>query len=172
MKRRRNEAERLRTAVELLPSATREAMLRGIDANSIIVGAYTDRDGGVCPMLAAHRNGGRTDFASFARAWDDFTSAPKRPRRASRREIAVLRSYLEMSLLADDTGGESLVTIAGRIRAERREAPEPDAATAQPARARDRIRIFDLRRRRKARDARRLDVYEATLAASSTDAPD
>ncbi len=33
----------------------------------IIVGAYVDRDGGVCPMLAAHRQGGRTDFLTFAR---------------------------------------------------------------------------------------------------------
>ena len=36
-------------------------MLDGIEANHIIVGAYTDRHGGVCPMLAAHRNGGRTE---------------------------------------------------------------------------------------------------------------
>ena len=48
-------------------------MLDGIEANQIIVGAYTDRRGGVCPMLAAHRNGGRTDLASFARAWDRYT---------------------------------------------------------------------------------------------------
>ena len=46
-------------------------MLRGIDANPIIVGAYVDRaSGGICPMLAAHRNGGRTSLASFARAWE------------------------------------------------------------------------------------------------------
>ena len=69
MRRRdRNPAERLRFAVEALPMRTREAMLRGVDSNSIIVGAYVDRDGGICPMLAAHRNGGRTNLASFARA--------------------------------------------------------------------------------------------------------
>ena len=43
-------------------------MLTGVEANRIIVGAYTDRKGGVCPMLAAHRNGGRTSLASFAHA--------------------------------------------------------------------------------------------------------
>ena len=46
-------------------------MLEGIRANEIIVGAYTDEDG-ICPMLAAHRAGGRTNFISFAKAWDRF----------------------------------------------------------------------------------------------------
>jgi hypothetical protein len=130
MPRHRDTAERLRTAVELLPRNTREAMLRGIDSNQIIVGGYVDGEGGVCPMLAAHRNGGRTSFASFAHAWDAFTGAGKRPRRANRRELRALRTYLEMSLLEDDTrtsGEDSLVAIAGRIRAERRQRSERDA---------------------------------------------
>ncbi len=130
MRKRRDRAQRLRTAVELLPEHTRRAMIRGIDANEIIVGAYTDRDGGVCPMLAAHRNGGRTSFASFALAWDDFTGVKRRiSRRATKREVAVLRSYLEMSLLADETRGESISGLADQIRNERRAAAERDAAT-------------------------------------------
>jgi hypothetical protein len=151
--RRRPHAERLRTAVELLPRRTREAMLRGIDSNPIIVGGYVDGEGGVCPMLAAHRNGGRTSFASFASAWDAFTGAGRRPRRASRRELRVLRTYLEMSLLSEESHlgrGESLAEIADRIRAERRripKSPKPRGAWLRPA--------------------RRLDVYEATLAAAS-----
>ena len=153
MKRSRNKAQRLRTAVELLPRHTREAMLRGIDSNQIIVGAYTDRDGGVCPMLAAHRNGGRTSFASFARAWDDFTQA-RRPRRASRREIRVLRSYIEMSLLADDTPGESLAAIAADVRLARRDVAER-AAAAEP-------QPWSW-----TRPTRGLDVFEATMAAAS-----
>jgi hypothetical protein len=172
MKRRRNKAQRLRTTVQLLPRHTREAMLRGIDANTIIVGAYTDRNGGICPMLAAHRNGGRTSFASFARAWDDFTNAPKRPRRASRREVAVLRSYLEMSLLADDTPSESLTEIAGQIRAERREPTAPSPQPRAPIKSRnDRFRVLDLRGRRKAKRTRPVDLYEATFA-SGTDRTD
>jgi hypothetical protein len=156
MRRRRpgrRQAERLRTAVELLPRHTREAMLRGIDSSPIIVGGYVDGEGGVCPMLAAHRNGGRTSFASFAIAWDAFTGAGRRPRRASRRELRVLRTYLEMSLLAEESllgSGESLAEIAGRIRTERRRttrSPKPRGAWLRPA--------------------RRLDVYEATLAAAS-----
>ena len=47
----------LRAAVDSLPVQTREAMLDGVRTRRIIAGAYTDRDGGVCPMLAAHRNG-------------------------------------------------------------------------------------------------------------------
>ncbi len=84
--------------MEALPRHTKEAMLRGIDSNRIIVGAYVDsRSGGICPMLAAHRNGGRTSVASFAIAWDEYTQA-KRPRRATRREVRTLRSLLEWSL--------------------------------------------------------------------------
>jgi hypothetical protein len=91
----------LRLAVRCLPRHTREAMVEGIRRNDIIVGAYTDRSGGVCPMLAAHRCGGRTDFLAFAKAWDRFARA-KRPRRATEREIAVLVSYLQETLLDGD----------------------------------------------------------------------
>jgi hypothetical protein len=101
MRSRRSAREDLRRAVDCLPRRTCVAMLDGINANDIIVGAYVDRKGGVCPMLAAHRCGGRTDFLAFAHSWDRFTRA-KRPRRATEREIAVLVSYLEASLLGED----------------------------------------------------------------------
>ena len=84
-----------------MPRQSREAMLRGIEANTIIVGAYTDRDsGGICPMLAAHRNGGRTDLSSFARSWDRYTDADG-PRPATEREIRTLVALLEGSLVDD-----------------------------------------------------------------------
>jgi hypothetical protein len=73
-------------------------MLEGIASSRIIVGAYTDRKGGVCPMLAAHRNGGRTSLASFARAWDRYTGAARRPRPATERELNTLRVMLEASI--------------------------------------------------------------------------
>jgi hypothetical protein len=177
MSRRRKNAQRLRTTVELLPRHTREAMLQGIDSNPIIVGGYTDGEGGVCPMLAAHRNGGRTSFPSFARAWDAFTGAGKRPRRANRRELRVLRTYLEMSLLEEDTslgGGPSLAAIADQIRAERRAdgATPPPTGPDEPLRTRpgDRHRASELGRRPRwswQRPTRRYDVFEATLAAAS-----
>lgn len=91
---------RLRHAVEALPTHTKQGMLRGIQANRVVVGAYTDKRGGVCPMLAAHRNGGRTDFGAFARAWDAYTGA-KKPRRASAREVRTLKGYLELSLIRE-----------------------------------------------------------------------
>jgi hypothetical protein len=131
----RNPAQRLRTAVDAMPRRTRIAMLTGIDQNKIVVGAYTDREsGGICPMLAAHRNGGRTSLDSFARSWDRFTNA-RRPRLATEREIRTLRSYIEMSLLRDEQGTESVTALAASIRAERREAAARAAKepTATPA---------------------------------------
>ena len=107
MRSRRSARDELRIAVECLPRRTRVAMLEGIRSNDIIVGAYVDRKGGVCPMLAAHRCGGRTDFLAFAHAWDRFTHA-KRARRATEREIAVLVSYLEASLIDDALDGTDL----------------------------------------------------------------
>src|SRR3954449_12557668 len=97
MRSRRSAREELRLAVDCLPRRTRVAMLEGIRSNDIIVGAYVDRKGGVCPMLAAHRCGGRTDFLAFAHAGDRFTGA-KPPRLATDREVATLVSYLRASL--------------------------------------------------------------------------
>jgi hypothetical protein len=189
MRRRdRNPAERLRFAVEALPARTREAMLRGIDSNRIIVGAYVDRDGGVCPMLAAHRNGGRTSLASFARAWDRYTGA-KRPRLATRRELRTLRSLLEASRFGDEgTEPGSMVEAAARIRSERAAAAEREAladASREPPAAPDldrapirvrrrpdtgeRHRARELRERLRwswMRPARRYDEYRDLLAAA------
>lgn len=111
---------RLRLAVGRLPENTKRAMLRGIDTNRIIVGAYVDPgSGGICPMLAAHRNGGRTDVASFARAWDEYTGA-SRPRRASRREVRTLRALITDSLDLDTSIEHASITeLAAQIRAER-----------------------------------------------------
>ena len=94
--------------IDCLPIHTREAMLEGIRSNDIIVGAYSDRQGGVCPMLAAHRCGGRTSFVSFARSWDTFTGA-KRARRATSRELRILEGHLTASLFAE-TGKAELAS--------------------------------------------------------------
>lgn len=99
---RRRPARDLRLAIDCMPLPTRRAMLAGIDSSRIIVGAYTDRDGGVCPMLAAHRRGGRTALATFARAWDRYTGA-RRPRPATNRELGALRSMLEASIALEET---------------------------------------------------------------------
>src|SRR3954463_247956 len=97
MRRGRNAAARLRAAVDMLPTETKQAMLVGLDNETIVTGAYT-HDGGICPMLAAHRRGGRTDRESFAHAWDRYTGA-KKGRVASERERRTLRSLLDASLM-------------------------------------------------------------------------
>jgi hypothetical protein len=102
--RRQATIQDLRLAIECLPRDTRIAMLDGIRENDIIVGAYSDRNG-ICPMLAAHRAGGRTSLISFAKAWDRFAFGNVRhgaPRRATARELRVLTAHLEASLLEDD----------------------------------------------------------------------
>jgi hypothetical protein len=150
MGRARSSVEDLRLAIDCLPLRTREAMLAGIRSNEIIVGAYSDRAGGVCPMLAAHRCGGRTSFVSFARAWDRFTDA-KRARRASVRELRALEAHLLASILAErpeaDLGGaiaEHQALVRARKAGEaarlglgwlrrRRAAEEPEREPAQSA---------------------------------------
>ena len=130
---KRNKAERLRNAVYAMPSHTKEAMLRGIRGSRVIVGAYVDKRGGVCPMLAAHRNGGRTNFGTFARAWDAYTDAGRKSRRASRREVRTLEGYLEMALIREGIAvGDSirerpLADEVRDVKATRRRLAEADA---------------------------------------------
>jgi len=135
-----------------MPLRSRKAMLGGIEANNIIVGAYADRHGGVCPMLAAHRNGGRTDLASFARSWDRYTGARGRPRPATGRELNTLRAMLEASIALDE-----LPDLPGR----------DELPRARPADTGERHRAHELRDRTGwawLRPFRRLDEYERALA--------
>jgi len=101
VRKARDPISRLRTAIDCLPARTREAMLEGIRSAPVVVGAYTDNEGGVCPMLAAHRHGGRTSFVSFARAWDAFART-NRVRRASERELRTLEHLLVASLAEEE----------------------------------------------------------------------
>ena len=115
MRRRRRPAQELRVAIEWLPIDTKRAMLDAIEHNRIIVGAYTDRDGGVCPMLAAHRNGGRTNLASFARAWDRYTHASTSTRPRSRRPSASARARRRAkSASTSSSSGAPAASRAGR----------------------------------------------------------
>src|SRR5919201_4498125 len=128
MRRRRRPAHELRIAVDCLPLETRRAMLEGIESSRIIVGAYTDRHGGVCPMLAAHRRGGRTNLASFARAWDRYTAAKGgHPRAASDRELRTLSTMLEASVALEDLNGASEPGLREQRRRDGHRAPQqPD----------------------------------------------
>ena len=136
-------------------------MLDGIDSNQIIVGAYTDKDGGVCPMLAAHRNGGRTSFASFARAWDRYTGASHRSRPASDRELTTLKTMLEASLASDAPDGTTLGGAIAQHQQLQGHAPRPKADTGE------RNRTPELRKRPGwawTRLFRRYEDYELAMA--------
>src|ERR1700753_3818505 len=86
-RRPRATIQELREAVQSLPHATRVAMLKGLDAGPIIAGAYTSDDG-ICPMLAAHRAGGAG--------------------RVGERELRILRSHLQASLLDEERADATL----------------------------------------------------------------
>ena len=148
-------------AIEWLPIETKRAMLDAIEHNRIIVGAYTDRDGGVCPMLAAHRNGGRTSFASFARAWDRYTKVGTRSRPATERELTTLRTMLEGSLASDAPDGTTLGAAIAQHQALQGRAPREKADTGE------RNRTPELRKRHGwawTRLFRRYEDYEAAMA--------
>ena len=132
-RRRRATIEDLRLAIDCLPRTTRVAMLEGIRDNEIIVGAYSD-SGGVCPMLAAHRAGGRTNLIAFARAWDRFAfggSRVERPRPATARELLILKTHLEASVMEDEMPRSEL----GRAIAEHRELQSERQSRGERARA-------------------------------------
>ena len=134
--RRRATITDLRRAIDGLPRDTRLAMLQGIRSNDIIVGAYTGSDG-ICPMLAAHRQGAKTSHIAFAKAWDMFALGGARDRaarRATRRELLVLSAHLEASLLEEDAVpglAEAIAEHQGSARAPRRLGSRPRQARAR-----------------------------------------
>lgn len=135
--------EELRHAIDCLPVSTRQAMMEGVQAGDpIIAGAYVDGRGGVCPMLAAHRRGARTNFLSFARAWDRFARA-RGARRATPREVAILTGQLQSSLLA-----EPQLDLQRAIAAHRELLRRQLAAQADPVGEIHSMRLAPTRRRR------------------------
>ena len=155
-------------------------MLDGLERNDIIAGAYTDA-AGICPMLAAHRGGGRTSFVGFARAWDAFAfrgCRKPRARRATARELLVLRTYLELSLIEDECGDVDLRAACAEhqaLLARRPEAPPPAEIVAVSCRREDADRSRELRAAfgwRWMRIVRRLDDYERILSALGREAGD
>ena len=149
---------RLRTAIDCLPVQTREAMLEGIRSNPIIVGAYTDSRGGICPMLAAHRNGGRHTHLPFARAWDELAGS-RRIRQASRRELRILEAQLQASLLEEAPEVDLRAAIEDHIaivaRRDAQRAATPAAEPPQEITARRLIPRPAIRNLRPRRDAQR-----------------
>ena len=157
--RRRHRArlvEDLRLTIDCMPVSTRQAMLDGVQRNErIIVGAYVDGDGGVCPMLAAHRCGGRTDFLSFARSWDRFAQAGRRARQATRRELDILVGQLRDSLMSEaDVDLTRAIEEHGElVRRERARAADPTGEIV--ARRRRRVSGWSFRGDKFARETER-----------------
>jgi hypothetical protein len=163
--RKPRKAQDLRMAIDCMPRSTRGAMLEGITSNKIIVGAYTDRSGGICPMLAAHRHGGRTALASFARSWDRYTGAGGRPRPATERELRTLKAMLQASLYSEDSRSDLTAAVTELKAAKERRAAE-QAATEPPRDTGERDRTPELRKRHGwswLRIFRRYDTYKAAL---------
>ena len=152
-------------AIDCMPSTTRQAMLDGITSNRIIVGAYTDRRGGVCPMLAAHRHGGRTALASFARAWDRYTNAHGRPRPATERELRTLKAMLQASLYSEDSRSD-LTEAVSQLKAAKERRAREEAVAPPKVDTGERDRTPELKKRHGwawLRVFRRYDTYKAAL---------
>jgi hypothetical protein len=140
----------LRRSIDVLPERTRKAMLVGLGNNTVITGAFSAGNG-VCPMMAAHREGGRTTCVSFPEAWDKFTGVYGRAicRPASEYEVNILRAEIEASLtpVTSDLAAaiaEHSAMVEGRRRRDRLFAGEPvDLGEAihehESARRRDRL---------------------------------
>ena len=116
----------LRQSIDTLPERTRLAMLSGLVSNTVITGAFSDGSG-VCPMLAAHREGGVSRCMSFPEAWDRFTGVHGRyiTRPATAGEVLDLRMQLEQSLEArPDSNGfaEAIAEHEATVEARRRRA--------------------------------------------------
>jgi hypothetical protein len=137
----------------MLPIETKRAMLVGLEDEAIVTGAYS-HDGGICPMLAAHRRGGRTSQESFAQSWDRYTGARK-GRRATERELRTLRTMLDASLMEP----VSLTDIGVQLRAAKAARVKRDTG--------ERNRMPELAKRHGwawSRLFRRWDTYSAAVA--------
>ena len=117
----------------------------------IIVGAYIDGRGGVCPMLAAHRARRRAPTSSPSPGRGTVSPAPRgASRAATEREVGILVTQLEASL-AEADGLELDRAIAEHQAARRATAPRSASRATAPRAARPRAGPARRRRRRYAR---------------------
>lgn len=151
----------LRRSIDVLPERTRKAMLIGLGNNTVITGAFTG-GGGACPMLAAHREGGRTSVCSFPEAWDKFTGVAGRQiiRQATEYEILILRREIEASLQPAGPSelGAAIAEHQASVEARRRDELVAEQEAALPPR----------RRRLRITGGERLDLSEAIAEHKST----
>lgn len=153
----------LRRSIDVLPERTRKAMLIGLGNNTVITGAF-GAGGGACPMLAAHREGGRTNVCSFPQAWDTFCGVAGRNiiRPATEYEVQILRREIEASLApaAPSLFAEAIAEHQAALAARAREAELAKHETpAQTETRRRRLRITG---------GERIDLTEAIQEHMST----
>ncbi len=141
----------LRRSIDVLPERTRKAMLHGLGNNTVITGAFAASGQGACPMLVAHREGGRTSCCTFPEAWDKFTGVYGRSiiREATPYEVQILCEEIEASLepmpnVLSDAIAEHMAIVQARHREAEIAAQSPpvveQAQTPAPRRKR-RLRI-------------------------------
>ncbi len=109
-------AQDLRAAVDRLPLSTRTAMLKGLEKNSIIVGAAGNVHGGRCPMLAASVGSSKVTGKPFARAWDNYAGV-RFSRPATRHELNTLRTMLQASIDLETEKPVDLTAAISRLSA-------------------------------------------------------
>lgn len=157
----------LRRSIDVLPVRTRQAMLSGVTSNTVITGAFSDGSG-VCPLLAAHREGGRTSCVSFPEAWDRFCGVWGRniTRQATQEEVGVLRAQLEASfnVQVDTLLSDAITQHLAMVDARRRRTRVASDAPLDLAGAIDEHR--ETARQRRAREATEVGLdwlFEETL---------
>ncbi len=151
----------LRRSIDVLPERTRKAMLVGLGNNTVITGAFAGGDG-ACPMLAAHREGGRTSACSFPQAWDRFCGVAGRQivRPATQNEVQILRREIVASLDAGPGPSELGAAVAEyQASVTARQHQQVLAHQEPPVPARRRLRITG---------GERLDLGEAIAEHMST----
>jgi hypothetical protein len=141
-------------------------MLVGLGNNTVITGAFSG-GGGACPMLAAHRAGGRTSACSFPEAWDRFTGVAGRHiiRAATEYEVVILRREIEASL--EPTGpsmfaeaiADHQAAVAARAREEALAQQQTPAQQETPAQQQTPAQTR--RRRLRITGGERVDLSEA-----------
>jgi hypothetical protein len=140
----------LRRSIDVLPERTRRAMLHGLGHNTVITGAFAASGQGACPMMVAHREGGRTSCCTFPEAWDKFTGVYGRHivREATPYEVQILCEEIEASLvplpnvLSDAIAEHQAIVEARRQEAEiAAQPPIAEPEEAQAPRRKRRLRI-------------------------------
>jgi hypothetical protein len=131
----------------------------------LIAGAYAASELGACPLLAAHRRGGREHGRStFAGEWDRFTGTPQgRPRLITDHEREILESLVRESLAP----GDALMLPAASLARAMRVPPAPPGRRSERDPGRDADRSAELGSVEGwawLGVYRRLDDYEAALA--------